>query len=33
MSPVWHDACVDVSILEEPGAEVTHAGIYAGSVR
>jgi len=30
--PVWHDAFADVSILEEPGAGVPHAGIRAGAV-
>jgi hypothetical protein len=30
--PVWHNAFADVSILEEPGAVVPHAGICAGAV-
>jgi hypothetical protein len=29
---VWHDAFADVSISEEPGAVVPHAGIRAGAV-
>ena len=32
LSPVWHNAFADVSISEEPGAVVPHAGIRAGSV-